>query len=229
MHVVRDLLTPHPLVEPDEPAPARRRRQHVVVATLVVGTAALGATLAAPRGSLAFTLLGFLVAGVWLAGSVVAGPPTAGPSPPPRPTAQDVAAAVVLGGVAFAAFVAASLVARQIPALDGAVDSVSAKAEAGPTALVLVIAVVNAVAEEQFFRGALPAALPGAVVGTGRAVLATVVYVVVTGASLNIALVLAAVVMGTLLMVERLATGGTLAPALTHVTWSILMILVFPT
>jgi hypothetical protein len=36
-------------------------------------------------------------------------------------------------------------------------------------------------------------------------------------------------VLGTLLMVERLATGGTLAPALTHVTWSILMILAFPT
>jgi membrane protease YdiL (CAAX protease family) len=225
MHAVRDLLIPQPLVAPDEPGPVRRRRQQVVVVTLVVGTAALGATLAAPRGSLAFTLLGFLVAGVWLAGSVAAGPPVAAPPP----TARDVAAAVGLGGVAFGAFVAASLAARQIPVLDGAVDSVLAKAEAGPTALVLLIAVVNAVAEERFFRGALPAALPGAVVGTGRAVLATAVYVVVTGASLNIALVLAAVVMGTLLMVERLATGGTLAPALTHVTWSILMILVFPT
>ena len=227
MHAVRDLLIPQPLVAPDEPGPARRRRQRVVAATVVVGTAALGATLAAPRGSLAFTLLGFLVAGVWLAGSVVAGP-LAPPRPPP-PTARTVGAAIALGGLAFAAFVAASLVAREIPVLDGAVDSVLAKAEAGPTALVLVIAVVNAVAEEQFFRGALPAALPGAVVGTGRAVLATAVYVVVTGASLNVALVLAAVAMGTLLMAERLATGGTLAPAVTHVTWSILMILAFPT
>jgi membrane protease YdiL (CAAX protease family) len=228
MHAVRDLLTPQPLVAPDEPEPARQRRQRVVVATLVVGTAALGATLAAPRGSPAFTLLGFLVAGVWLAGSVAAGPVT-DPDAAPRPTVRDVAGAVVLGGLAFAGFVAVSLVARQIPALDGAVDSVLAKAEAGPTALVLVIAVVNAVAEEQFFRGALPAALPSSVVGTGRAVLATVVYVVVTGSSLNIALVLAAAVLGTLLMVERLATGGTLAPALTHVTWSILMVLAFPT
>jgi uncharacterized protein len=225
MHAVRDLLTPQPLVAPDEPGPVRQRRQQVVVATLVAGTAALGATLAAPRGSLAFTLLGFLVAAVWLAGSVAAGPPVAAPPP----TARDVVGAIVLGGVAFAAFVAVSLVARQIPVLDGAVDSVLDKAEAGSIALVLVIAVVNAVAEEQFFRGALLAALPDTVVGAARAVLATAVYVVVTGASLNIALVLAAAVLGTLLMVERLATGGTLAPALTHVTWSILMILAFPT
>jgi len=106
---------------------------------------------------------------------------------------------------------------------------VLSKAQAGPTALVLVIAIVNAVAEEIFFRGALLTALPSATVGIRRAALVTAVYILVTAASLNVALVLAAGVMGTLLMIERLATGGTLAPALTHVTWSILMILAFPT
>jgi len=226
MRAVRDLLSSQSLTEPDEPGPARRRRQRVIVTTLVVGTAVLGATLAAPRGSLAFTLLGFLVAGVWLAGSAMAGPVPPGPS---RGTPRDVMVAVVLGGVAFGAFVAASLVARRIPALDGAVDSVLSKAQAGPTALVLVIAIVNAVAEEIFFRGALLTALPSATVGIRRAALVTAVYILVTAASLNVALVLAAGVMGTLLMIERLATGGTLAPALTHVTWSILMILAFPT
>ena len=34
--------------------------------------------------------------------------------------------------------------------------------------------------------------------------------------------------MGTLLMLERLSTGGVLAPVLTHVTWSALMLLALP-
>src|SRR4029453_1303597 len=92
---------------------------------------------------------------------------------------RSVLAAIVLGGLAFVAFLGASLVARHVPGLDGAVDSVLATAGAGPTVLVLAIAIVNAVAEERFFRGALPVAL----VGHRRAVVATAVYVLVTGAT----------------------------------------------
>jgi hypothetical protein len=55
-----------------------------------------------------------------------------------------------------------------------------------------------------------------------------VIYVAVTAASLNLALVLAALVMGVLWMVERLSTGTPLASVLTHVTWSTLMLLAFP-
>lgn len=130
----------------------------------------------------------------------------------------------MLGGLAFAAFLGASALASHVPALDGALDSVLATADAGPTALVLAIAVVNAVAEERFFRGALPAA----VVGHHRVAVATAVYVLVTVASLNMALVVAAAAMGTVFMLERLATGGILAPTLTHVTWSTLMLLALP-
>jgi membrane protease YdiL (CAAX protease family) len=90
--------------------------------------------------------------------------------------------------------------------------------------LVLAIAVVNAVAEERFFRGALPVAL----VGDHRAVVATAVYVLVTVATLNVALVVAAAAMGTVFMLERLATRGILAPTLTHLTWSTLMLLAIP-
>jgi membrane protease YdiL (CAAX protease family) len=224
MQAVRDLLTPRRLPQPIEPAHARRRRRLVVAATLAAGTTTLGATLAAPRGSLAFTLLGFLLAAIWVAGSAAAGPlhldhPSAGVES--RHNAQ---AAVVLGSLAFAAFVGASVVASRVPGLDGAVDSVLATADAGPTVLVLAIAVVNAVAEERFFRGALPVAL----VGDHRVGVATGLYVLVTVVTLNMALVVAAAAMGTVFMLERLATRGILAPTLTHVTWSALMLLALP-
>jgi membrane protease YdiL (CAAX protease family) len=184
----------------------------------------LGATLAAPPGSLAFTLLGFLLAAIWVAGSVAAGPLHLD-----RPTERierrrNLQAAVVLGGLAFAAFLGASVVAPYVPGLDGAIDSVLATADAGPTALVLAIAIVNAVAEERFFRGALPVAL----VCDHRAAVATAVYVLVTAATLNIALVVAAAAMGTVFMLERLSTGAILAPMLTHITWSTLVLLALP-
>ena len=224
MQAVRDLLTPELLPERLEPAPARRRRRLVVAATLAAGTVALAATLAAPRGSLTFSLLGFLLAAIWVAGSAAAGPLHLGRSTDRTESRRNVLAAIVLGALAFVAFLGATLVAHRVPGLDGAVDSVLATADAGPTALVLAIAVVNAVAEERFFRGALPIAL----VGDHRAVAATAVYVLVTLATLNVALVVAAAAMGTVFMLERLATRGILAPTLTHVTWSTLMLLAIP-
>ena len=57
---------------------------------------------------------------------------------------------------------------------------------------------------------------------------ATVLYVLVTAATLSLALVVAAAVMGTIFMLERLATQGLRAPSLTHVTWSVRMLLALP-
>jgi membrane protease YdiL (CAAX protease family) len=224
MQAVRDLLTPRLLPAPSEPAHARRRRRLVVAATLAAGTATLGATLAVPPGSLAFTLLGLLLATIWVAGSVAAGPLHLDEATDRSERRRNVQAAIVVGGLAFAAFLAASVVAPYVPGLDGALDSVLASADTGPTALVLAIAIVNAVAEERFFRGALPVAL----VGDHPVVAATAVYALVTVATLNIALVMAAAAMGTVFMLERLATRGILAPTITHVTWSTLMLLALP-
>ena len=50
----------------------------------------------------------------------------------------------------------------------------------------------------------------------------------VTAATGNVALVIAAVVMGTLFSAERLSTRGVLAPMLTHLTWTTLMVLALP-
>ena len=121
-------------------------------------------------------------------------------------------------------FVVAYLVAERLPVLSGALDSVLDKADAESTALVLAIALVNGVGEELFFRGALFAAVrPRAAVAS-----TTIVYVLVTAFTLNVALVVAAIVMGTIFAFQRRATRSVLAPLVTHLTWSTLMLLALP-
>ena len=218
------------LVRPSaEPVPAERaavvrRRRVVVAATLAVGTALLAATLAVPTGSDAFTVLGLAVAATWVVGSLLSGPLHLGRSRGEASGRHEVLGPVVLGIGAYLGFLAAYLVAREIPGLAGALESILGKADAGPLALVLFVALVNGAAEEVFFRGALHSAFGP----RHPARNATIVYVLVTVATLNVALVLAAAVMGTVFALERLATRGFLAPMVTHLTWSTLMLLALP-
>ena len=156
------MRAPDLLVPSSEPAtvdgPAARRRRRVATAVaLVVGTALLAATLRVPRGSAWFTVLGLLVAATWTVGSFVSGPI---PLQPDRDVSwRTCLEPVVCGVAAFGAFLAAYLVARHLPLLGSALDGVLATADAGPTALVLLVALVNGAGEELFFRGALHAAL----------------------------------------------------------------------
>jgi membrane protease YdiL (CAAX protease family) len=101
---------------------------------------------------------------------------------------------------------------------------VLATADAGTTALVLFVALVNGAGEELFFRGALHAALEP----HHPAVTTTMLYVAVTAATGNIALVIAAAVMSVLFTLERLSTRGVLAPMATHLTWTTLMVIALP-
>jgi membrane protease YdiL (CAAX protease family) len=201
-----------------------RRRRVVVVATLAVGAGLLGATLAAPEGSGLFYGLGLLVAATWVTGSLLSGPLPLGHRGGTAGANREVVAPVVLGVVLFLVFAAAAVVARRIPFLEGAVERVLEKADAGPQGFVLAVALANGVAEEVFFRGAVHSAF-----GRHRpAVWATALYVLVTVATLNLSLVIAAVVMGAVFTAEREATRGILAPIITHVTWSTLVLFLLP-
>jgi CAAX protease family protein len=219
---IPDLLVP--ATEPptlDGPA-ARRRRRVVTGVAIVVGTALLAATLRVPHGSAWFTVLGLLVAATWTVGSFVSGPI---PFQLNRHMAWRTVVGPVMAGIAaFGAFLAAYLVARNLPLVGPALDGVLATADAGSTALVLFVALVNGAGEELFFRGALHAALEP----HRPAIATTIVYVVVTAATGNAALVIAAAVMGVLFSLERLSTGGVLAPMVTHLTWSTLIVLALP-
>jgi membrane protease YdiL (CAAX protease family) len=217
-----DLLLAGPDAEPEDPPRVRGRRRAAVVVTIVVAGGLLAATLRVQEGSTGFTVLGLLLAGTWIAGALASGPIPILPRDPRQGT--TVLGAAGLGAVAYLVFLAAYLVATHLPVLSDALDSVLDRADAGSRAVVLGVALLNGIAEELFFRGAVRAA-----VGRHRRLLTTTaVYVVVTMATGNLALVAAAVVMGTLLGAIREASGGVLAPIATHLTWSALMILLLP-
>lgn len=83
---------------------------------------------------------------------------------------------------------------------------------------------VNGVAEELFFRGALYSAL-------GRfypVLISTVLYSVSILATGNPMLAFAGLVLGTVCGLQRRATGGVLAPMLTHLVWGLMMVLALP-
>ena len=114
--------------------------------------------------------------------------------------------------------------ARRTPPLGRAISRALIYEEQGSTPLVLVVAAVNAVAEEMFFRGALWSVVP-----QRRPILTTTLaYMAATAATRNSALVLAGGATSLLFGYQRRTTGGTLAPTVSHLTWSILMLRYLP-
>jgi membrane protease YdiL (CAAX protease family) len=218
-----ELLVPAAEPVEVETGGALRRRRIVTAVTLVVGTGLLATTLRVRPTSGWFSVLGFLAAAAWIVGGLLSGPIALRPD---RVAAWRTVAlpAVAVGVVAFLGFLAADLAGQQLAWISGALSSILGKADAGPRALVLAVALVNGVAEEIFFRGALLAALQP----RRPAVTATVIYVAVTAATGNLALVVAAVVMGTIFTLERLSTRSLLAPIATHLSWSTLTLLLLP-
>jgi membrane protease YdiL (CAAX protease family) len=202
-----------------------RRRRRLAAAVALTGTGLLGASLSAKPGSREFYALTFTAAGTWLVGGLVAEPlDWSALRGEERSLGRLVAVPVLTGVAAFGAFFGAALVARRIPVLNDALTSALSYAERGSDSLVMATTLANGVAEEVFFRGSLFNAL-----GSSHPVAAsTAAYVLATSATRNPALVLASGVMGTLFAVQRRASGGLLAPILTHVTWSALMLRYLP-
>ena len=89
--------------------------------------------------------------------------------------------------------------------------------------LLALITLVNGIAEELFFRGAAYAATTRYPV-----VVTTVAYTLATLATGNVMLAFAAVLLGMVVGLQRRASGGILAPILTHCTWSLAMLFALP-
>jgi uncharacterized protein len=114
--------------------------------------------------------------------------------------------------------------ARQIPPVAELITHVLKFAHGGAFGLIVAITLINGIAEEIFFRGALYTAL-------GRhypLAISTVLYICATLASGNPMLGFAAIVLGTVCALERRASGGVLAPVLTHFVWGLIMVLALP-
>lgn len=220
------------------PVAVRVARLEVALA-IVGGSVLLGLALRFARGSAGFYICALAVAAVWLGAAALVrttfgdeGPPqrfrTDAPEIPARAIEPRLAlgAGAVIGAVMFGVFVAGAEIGRRFSFLADPIDAILRKADGGPVLAVLAVALVNGVAEEVFFRGALVD-----VSGTRQRrayVAAVIVYIVVTSVSGNAALTVAAVVMGAVFALERWWTNGLAAPIATHLVWSTLMILAFP-
>ena len=128
---------------------------------------------------------------------------------------------MVSGAVTFAAFYGAARAARRRHTLRRPIAGALSYADAGSAPLVVLIASGSAVAEELFFRGALWS-------GPRPLRTTTLAYAASTAATGNPALVLAGLITSVIFGWQRAATGGVLAPAVTHLTWSVLMLRYLP-
>lgn len=207
----------------ESPAVVRRRRVLVAI-TLVVGAAVLGFSLRRHPGESSFYWLTLALAAVWTSGALISGPLHLGGiswrGRNQRPVITGTLVGLFLGG----AFVLGGLIAREIPAVAALITRVLLFAHQGSFLLIVVITVINGVAEELFFRGALYTAL-------GRhhpPLISTLLYTAATMASGNPMLGFAAIILGTVCALERRASGGVLAPMLTHFVWGLIMVLVLP-
>ncbi|MBY0289433.1 MAG: CPBP family intramembrane metalloprotease [Mycobacteriaceae bacterium] len=221
---VRDIVGTCP-VPHHEPPTLIRRRRIIVAIVLVIGAVLLGYSLTRPPGDASFYWLTLALAAVWAVGALLSGPLHLGcirfRGRNQRPWITGTAVGLLLGAV----FIVGGLIAREIPPVREYITQVLEFADYGPLLLVTFITVINGVAEEMFFRGALYTAL-----GRFHAVLvSTVLYVIATGvATGNPMLGFAAVVLGTVCAIERRITGGVLAPMLTHFFWGLIMVLALP-
>jgi uncharacterized protein len=200
------------------------RRRIVVAVTLALGALLLGLSFSLRQGDPAFYPLTFGLAATWTLGSLLSGPLHLGhillAGRLRRPTITPIAVGLLLAAL----FVLGALIVRTIPSLVRLAEDVLGYARLGNLRIIFVITLVNGVAEELFFRGALFAAI-----GLRHAVLiSTVLYVLATVAGGNPVLIFTAAVLGTVVALERRASGGILAPILTHVTWSLSMLFVLP-
>ncbi|MGV0788695.1 CPBP family intramembrane glutamic endopeptidase [Mycolicibacterium sp. XJ2] len=221
---VREIVSACPVPHHEPPSVIRRRRI-VVAVVLVIGAALLGYSLTRPPGDSSFYWLTLALAGVWALGALLSGPLHMGcirfRGRNQRPVITGTAVGLALGAV----FVVGGLIAREIPGISEYITRVLEYANYGPLILVTFITVINGLAEEMFFRGALYTAL-----GTMKPILiSTIFYVIATAATTgNPMLGFAAIILGTICAFERRMTGGILAPMLTHFFWGLVMVLALP-
>ena len=200
-------------------------RQRIVVVTFgAIGAAVLAWGLRAQPASGRFYISTFAVAVVWSAGGALAAPLHLGWHVRQAHLRRPVIAPIVVGAVLAAFFVVGALVVRHVEPLADRVEGVLAFARHGSWPAVLSLTVANGIAEELFFRGAVQPALPQNIRLPGS----VLIYAAVTMATGNIVLGLAAVLLGTIVGLQRQATNGVLAPILTHVTWSVSMLVALP-
>jgi len=200
------------------------RRRIVVGVTLVIGAILLGFSLNVSPGGTAFYMLTIALAATWAIGGLVSGPLHLGRINFRGELRRPIVLPILLGLATAAVFILGAVIIREIEPLRASTESVLAFARYGSLPLVTMVTLMNGIAEEVFFRGALFAAI-----GVWHPVaISTVIYTLTTVATGNVMLVFSAATLGLLLGLQRRASGGILGPILTHCTWSMAMLLLLP-
>jgi membrane protease YdiL (CAAX protease family) len=190
----------------------------------VIGATLLGVSLNVPPGSQWFYPLTIALAFTWVIGGFASGPLHLGRINFRGELRRPILVPILFGLATAAVFIVGSVIVREIEPLRDLTEDVLAFARYGSLPLVALVTLMNGIAEEIFFRGALFAAI-----GTRHPVaISTAIYALTTLATGNPMLVFAAIMLGVLLGLQRRATGGILGPILTHCTWSMTMLLVLP-
>ena len=202
---------------------AFRRRQLVCAIVVVVGAVVLGVSLRIEPGSTWFIPATLLLALVWAVGAFASGPLHLGRIGTGRTPGRPVLQPLLVGAALAAVFCAGAFVVRLIPPLADQVRHVLAFADQGAGPLLLLTTVLNGIAEELFFRGGLYAAIP-----RRQVVVTTIAYTIATAATGNVMLAFAAAFLGVVVGLQRRASGGVLAPIITHLIWSVTMLYALP-
>jgi len=202
---------------------ALRRRQWVTGIVVVLGGVVLGLSLRLEPGSMAFYGSLLALSAVWAAGAFASGPLHLGRIARRDVHVRPVMTPILIGLALAAVFVVGGLVVRQVPFLADQVGDVVAFADAGSIPVLVLITAITGAAEELFFRGAAYAATPRYSV-----LVTTVLYTLATYATGNVMLTFAAALLGVVVGLERRASGGILAPMLTHLAWSLSMLFALP-
>lgn len=208
----------------NEPPAIKRRRRVVVAIVLLLGAGVLGLALRRHPGESSFYWLTLALTAVWALGAFASGPLHLGGLCWRGRNQRPVISGTVIGLALGSVFVLGGLIAREIPWVSERITRVLQYTDQGSWRLTMTVALLGGIAEELFYRGALYTAL-------GRyhpALLSTIVYVAATLASGNPMLGFAAIILGTVCALERRATGGVLAPILTHFVWTLVVLLALP-
>jgi membrane protease YdiL (CAAX protease family) len=199
------------------------RRQVVAGATVVVGALVLGLSLRIEPGSAWFYPATLLLAALWTGGAVQSRPLHHRRNAVRHPLPPHVLAPFLVGLGLAAIFLVGGLVLRPVPLVAAQVTNVLDHAAQGAMPAIVAVTVINGIAEELFFRGAVYAALPRRPV-----LVSSAAYTVTTIATGNLLLTLAAAALGVVVGLERRASGGILGPVITHLTWSLAMLFGLP-
>lgn len=203
-----------------------RRRQLVTLLFVLVGGGVLAWSLRIAPGNSLFYPATLLLAAVWAVGAFSSGPLHLGRIDVGESLRRPIVQPILLGLALGAVFVVGGLLVHEVDLLnplDNQVRGVLDHADQGLGVLTLLVTLGNGIAEELFFRGAVYAAIP-----SNPVVWTTAVYGIATLATGNAMLGFAAIVVGVVVALQRRASGGILAPILTHITWSLVMLYALP-